>query len=373
MFTFFPSDQMLVNKEHNLTMETAPFVGQWASQRVSFRRRDALLYALGIGIGTGTPEEDRFVYEGANEFSVFPTFPLVLGQRGTTSGGILPFPSPAMTRGSREPPLPGTKFVLDGERHLEVFHPLPLPPLDAVARGPSAARGDHPPDTDDDDLCDPPVHLELRSRLVGVHARGSGAAVERESLLVDPMTDTVLCRIVQAGFCVGATGFKDAGTSFSSKVAVPDREPDAVDEVETRPDQAALYRLSGDYNPLHIDGATARKAGFERPILHGLCTLGIAARSLLERYGASDPARFRAIKLRWASPVLPGQTLIVESWRSTADSGGQSDSSAGGGAGERIVFRCRVKETDKVCVNNAFVDVLPAAGTPASPQPRARL
>jgi acyl dehydratase len=100
----------------------------------------------------------------------------------------------------------------------------------------------------------------------------------------------------------------------SSTWRVPEREPDHVVEVTPRPDQALTYRLSGDRNPLHVDPDFARSAGFDQPILHGLCTFGYTGRALLHAVCGSDPARFRAIEARFTAPVIAGQTLRVEAW-----------------------------------------------------------
>ena len=118
-------------------------------------------------------------------------------------------------------------------------------------------------------------------------------------------------------------------------------------EQTTLKNQAHVYRLSGDYNPLHIDPALAKKVGFDAPILHGLCSLGHATRHVLAQYGGSDPRRFRAVKLRFASPVLPGETLVTEMWR-------ESDT--------KIIFQTKVKERNVVVINNAYV-LLNAGGS----------
>mgnify|MGYP003695155355 FL=1 len=147
-------------------------------------------------------------------------------------------------------------------------------------------------------------------------------------------------------FLVGAKNFEDSGTTFSEKIVPPARAPDAVEEVPTSPFQSQLYRLSGDYNPLHISADFAQMVGFKEPILHGLCTLGMSARGLLRAFAGNDPARFHSIKLRFSKPVIPGQTLRVEMW----------DEGDG-----RIVFQTKVKETGAVVINNAVFRVRPGA------------
>lgn len=147
-------------------------------------------------------------------------------------------------------------------------------------------------------------------------------------------------------FLVGAKNFEDSGTTFSEKIVPPARAPDAVEELPTSRYQSQLYRLSGDYNPLHISSDFAQMVGFKEPILHGLCTLGMSARGLLRAFAGNDPARFHSIKLRFSKPVIPGQTLLVEMW------------DEGNG---RIVFQTKVKETGTVVINNAVFRVKPGA------------
>jgi acyl dehydratase len=107
-------------------------------------------------------------------------------------------------------------------------------------------------------------------------------------------------------------------------------------EFRTRPEQALLYRLSGDYNPLHADPAAARAAGFERPILHGLCSYGICCRAVLKAYADYDPARIRAHDARFTAPVWPGETLAVELWRD----------------GDTVSFQARASERDVLVVRH---------------------
>jgi 3-hydroxyacyl-CoA dehydrogenase/3a,7a,12a-trihydroxy-5b-cholest-24-enoyl-CoA hydratase len=290
--------------------ETAHCLNTWVSQQVSYNTRDLLTYALGIGCGVN---ERQFTYELDGNFAAFPTYAVVLQFKGTDQD-VVSFPSPAMTAGPEMPQLHGVRTGLDGERHIERLAPLP----------PGGAK------------------LTMRSRLIGVHKRGSGALVETETLISDS-AGTDLYRITSGAFLVGATGFKESGVTHSTKVQQPTRAPDAVEEMPVSEGQALVYRLSGDYNPLHADPEFATMSGFKRPILHGLCSLGFSARAVLNRFGGGDPGRFRDIRLRFSSPVLPGQTLRVEMW------------DEGGG---RIVFRSVVKETGKVCISNSSVQLV---------------
>jgi 3-hydroxyacyl-CoA dehydrogenase/3a,7a,12a-trihydroxy-5b-cholest-24-enoyl-CoA hydratase len=122
----------------------------------------------------------------------------------------------------------------------------------------------------------------------------------------------------------------------------PKRNPDAVFEYKTDEGQAALYRLSGDSNPLHIDPDFAQMGGFSRPILHGLCSFGIAARLILKNYASADPRLFKSIKGRFAKPVYPGETLLVETWREKS----------------RVHYQVKVKERDIIVISGGYVDLL---------------
>lgn len=285
-------------------VETEPFLNKWTEFKVAYNKRDLLTYAVGIGC-----EELNFTYEHDEDFAAFPTYPIVLNFKGTDQD-VVSFPSEAMASGPPMPPLPGIKVGLDGERYIEKIHPL---------------------DVDGGELT-------IKARIIGVHKRGSGASVEKEELLCDS-TGKVLYRIVSGAFLVGAKNFKDSGTTNSESVKPPGRAPDAVVEVPTTKTMTHIYRLSGDYNPLHIDPNFAQMSGFQEPILHGLCSFGITARAVVNQYCDGKDAKFKAIKGRFAKPVLPGQTLVVEMWKD----------------GDKVVLQTKVKETGQVCINNAYV------------------
>ena len=164
------------------------------------------------------------------------------------------------------PPLPGIKVGLDGERYVEMIRPL-----DTAGS-----------------------KVTIKSRLIGVHKRGSGASVETEAIIADEKGP--LYRLVSGAFLVGAKDFKDSGITNSENVPVPKRNPDKVVEFKTDVNAAKLYRLSGDYNPLHIAEDMAQASGFQEPILHGLCTYGISCSVVLKAFLDNDPSKFKAIK-----------------------------------------------------------------------------
>jgi len=148
-------------------------------------------------------------------------------------------------------------------------------------------------------------------------------------------------------FAVGSGNFGGPKTTTKSYplVETPKRAPDAIVEEKTSIDQAALYRLSGDRNPLHIDPNFAAMGGFATPILHGLCSFGYSVRHVMKTYAGNDMSKFKCVKVRFSKPVLPGQTLRTEMWKD----------------GNRILFQAKVVENGNVCISGAYVDLTEAA------------
>ena len=153
------------------------------------------------------------------------------------------------------------------------------------------------------------------SRLSGIDDKGSGAVISTESRSVDATSGELRFTTSSSLFIRGAGGFGGERGAASTRPALPEREPDLCLRAQTRSDQALLYRLVGDRNPLHSDPGFAAAAGFGTPILHGLCTYGFAGRLLLHGLCGSDPARFVSMDGRFSRPVLPGDTLVVRAWR----------------------------------------------------------
>lgn len=235
----------------------------------SWTSKDCLLYALGVGAGL---DELAFTTENTTETpqQVLPTFAVVAGGMGGGMGDIGTF---------------DLAKVVHGEQAVELVGALP-----------------------------PDGRVHSTTTVVGIYDKGSGAVVVTESESVDAGSGETLFKTRSAAFLRGEGGFGgDRGPSGPRNVP-PERQPDHVVSYQTRPDQALLYRLSGDRNPLHSDPAFAALGGFDRPILHGLCTYGFTGRALLHTLCGSDPSRFVAMEGRFTRPVYPGDTLTVSMW-----------------------------------------------------------
>lgn len=318
------------------------FTGEWGQpEDVRYNTRDLMLYAVGIGCGQAGPTtypDMRYVYEQNKQFCAFPTFPVSLAMKGhgfdvdspassdTYLGKVKATQGPFKKTKGKELPIQGVKVGVDYERYIVKVNELPV--------------GD--------------TKLQIRSRPYGVRQKKRGVITESEEELFDPATGTVYYRFLNAGFLIGGHGIKDAGKSNATNIPVPKRAPDHEDELFISERAHLLYRLCGDYNPLHVDPDSpfVKGGGFPEPILMGLCTLGHACRSVLNKCAGGDPARFQALKLRFASPVLPGQTLVTQMWVEE---------------GDKVIFVCKVKETGKVVIANAFVQLTPP------PAPAAKL
>lgn len=235
----------------------------------SWTSKDCLLYAVGVGAGT---DELAFTTENSEgvEQQVLPTFAVIAGAGG---GG-------AMRRiGDVDP-----AQLVHGEQTFALHAPIPT-------------EG----------------RVRTVTTVTGIYDKGSGALVETESESVDAESGQPRFTTRSSAFIRGEGGFGgDRGPS--KKTPLPERDPDHRVTYRTREDQALIYRLSGDRNPLHSDPAFAARAGFDLPILHGLCTYGFTGRALLHELCASDPARFRSMEGRFTSPVFPGEQLDIAIW-----------------------------------------------------------
>lgn len=255
-------------------------------EKVDFQytEKDVALYALGVGSGAGDPVdalELPFVYKHffTDEMKVLPTFAVL-------------FPASLVDQLlSLEALVFDPKLLLHGEQYLEICTPLP-----------------------------PRARVRSKSRISGLEDKGKAALLEVETVSSDADTGAALCINRSTCFLRGAGGFSAPSNQHLSKKSspaippVPDRKADHVFEEPTQLSQALLYRLSGDYNPLHCDPEFAADAGFERPILHGLCSLGFAVRAVIRCCCGGEPESIRSVRARFLLHVFPGETLKTEMW-----------------------------------------------------------
>ncbi|NNL64610.1 MAG: enoyl-CoA hydratase [Myxococcales bacterium] len=229
--------------------------------------KDALLYAVGVGAGT---DELAYTTENTKDTpqQVLPTFAVIVGTGGVPFDKIGSF-NPAM--------------LVHGEQRIELMGPLPVD-----------------------------GEVETTGRVANIWDKGKGAVIEMECESVDKSGNVVM-RTMMSVFIRGEGGFGgERGPSASFEV--PDRAPDHEVTYQTREDQALTYRLSGDRNPLHSDPSFAALGGFDRPILHGLCTYGFTGRALLHTLCGGDSAKFKSMYGRFSKPVLPGEALTIQMW-----------------------------------------------------------
>ena len=182
-----------------------------------------------------------------------------------------------------------------------------------------------------------------QTRIVDIidKGEGKGALIYSEKTLHDKATGDLLATTTSTTFARGDGGFGGPSGPVKTVHKLPNREPDRKVDVAMLPQSALIYRLSGDHNPLHASPTIAKAAGFERPILHGLCTLGVAGRAILQDVCNYDPTRMKSLDLRFSSPVYPGETISTEIW--------EDDNT--------ISFRARAVERDIVVLNNGKVTI----------------
>jgi len=267
----------------------------------TYTEKDAILYALGLGLGHDPLNGDElpFVYE--KSIKLLPTFAVVLGWPGFWARDL-------------DSGIDWVKLVA-GEQGLVLHRPLAL-------------RGT--------------VVGKTRVTEIIDKGAGKGALVYSERVVVDQATGERIATAAHTTFCRGDGGFGGPPREAPPVHAIPERAPDAVCDLPTRPDAALIYRLSGDPNPLHVDPAVAKAAGFPRPILHGLATFGIAGHAILKSLCGYDPARLMAIAGRFSAPVFPGETIRTEMWRD----------------GTVVSFRARVMERDVIALNNGRAKIV---------------
>jgi acyl dehydratase len=264
----------------------------------------SMLYALSVGVGVDPADERQLQFVN----DVTAGTPLALPSLSTVVG----FPGTWM-----RDPATGIDVLklVHGEELIVLHEPMPA----------SAA-------------------MVARHRVTRVvdKGEGRGATVTYDKDLFDTGSGKKIATITHTSFCRGDGGFsaRDGMTDSSPPALrrVPDGPPDLIFELRTLPQQALLYRLLADRNPLHSDPATARKAGFDKPILHGLCTYGVATYALLASCCEHDPARLKTMFTRFSAPVMPGETIRMEMYR-------QPDG---------VAFRARVLERNVVALDSGF-------------------
>jgi len=266
----------------------------------AYEPKDCMLYALGVGLGHDPTNEDELAFVYEKKLKVLPTMATVIGHSGSLARN----------------PNAGIDWVkvVNGEQGFTLHRPL-----------------------------DASNVIVGHTRLVEVIDKGAGkgALLLTERKITDKKTGEAIATVTQTIFCRGDGGFGGPSRDAPPPHPIPERKPDAVCDLGTRPEMALIYRLSGDYNPLHAEPAFAKAAGFERPILHGLGTFGVSGHAVLKTICGYDPARVIAFAGRFSAPIYPGETIRTEMWRD----------------GHVVSFRARVVGRDVIAINNGRAEV----------------
>lgn len=260
-------------------------------QAFAWDAKDAILYALGVGMAADPMDENELAFVYEKDLKPVPTLAgVVAWGAGTGAPGI------------------NYLLVVDGERRIDFHKPMTV-------------QG----------------QVTARSRVVGAWDKGAGkgAVIVSETTLSDAAGEDLLT-ITGSLFARGDGGFGGPSEGQPEPHPVPGRAPDLSVDIPTSPDQALIYRLSGDRNPLHCDPAVAKAAGFPRPILHGMCTYGITCRAVLQTYAGYDPSRFKSHQARFSAPVFPGETVTVDLWKD----------------GDVVSFEARIKDRGVTVIKN---------------------
>ena len=262
--------------------------------------RDTILYALGVGLGQDPMDTQQlqFVYEPG--LKALPTMAIVLGYPG-------PWYVQADAGVTRS-------HVVHGEQGFRIHRPLPV---EGTVVG--------------------------KTRCTGVVDKGTGkgALLLTECEVRDKATDGLVCTLTSTSFARADGGFGGPTGPVKPVHAIPETPAQLVCDLVTRPEAALVYRLSGDYNPLHADPAAAKKAGYDQPILHGRCTFSIAGHAILKTLCGYDPARLVSMEGRFSSPVYPGETIRTEMWLS----------------GNVVTFRSTVPARGVTVLNNGRAEI----------------
>jgi acyl dehydratase len=259
----------------------------------SYGDRETMLYALGVGFGRDPMDEAELPYVYENNLKTVPTMATVI------SWGV-----PTMAKS-------GINYlmVVHGEQKITLHKPLP-----------TAAT------------------IVADEKVTGVFDKGAGkgAVIYTEKVIRLKDSNEKLVTLVSSTFARGDGGFGGPTSGQPEPHPIPERKPDLVVQADTRPDQAFIYALSGDRNPLHRDPKIGQAAGFPKPILHGLCTYGTTCRALLKSVCGYDHTMITGYDVRFSAPVYPGETIVVEAWKDK----------------NIVSFRAKVKERDVLVINN---------------------
>ena len=240
----------------------------WGPYEFSYSERDLIIYALGIGF---TKDNLEYVYEGSKDFKAFPTFGVILPSNAGAEAFLSTKANFAM--------------VVHGEQTLLMRN---APPKGGA--------------------------VQTTATLEGVYDKGSGGLIVMRFDSRDK-GGTPVCTNWVSAFVRGAGGFGGPAQPKKDIPAIPSQSPDMVFEAPTEVNQAALYRMSGDRNPLHIDPAIAKMVGFKEPILHGLCTYGVVCRRFVQEVFKGEAGNLKSYSARFSTPVIPGEKLQVKVWR----------------------------------------------------------
>lgn len=263
----------------------------------SYTTKDALLYALSVGVGADPVCTDQLRYSYEKNMAVMPAIVTVLGRPGFW--GVDPKASIDVSR------------TVYAEQSMELHRPMPIQ-----------------------------ATIRAREKILGVVDKGKakGALIYTERKILNDESGELLATLRATLMCRGDGGCGSTGYVAPPVVKTPETLAENIIELPTLPQQALIYRLNGDMNPLHADPVLAHKVGFERPILHGLCSFGFAVHALLSQWCEYDEARLQRVAARFSAPMYPGETFVVESWR----------------VNEHVAFRVLSKERKMVVLDNGY-------------------
>ncbi len=278
---------MAIDYDHLMSLKTE-------NQPFTYGDRETMLYALGVGMGRNPMNEKELDYIYEASLKTIPTMATVIawGAGALGESGI------------------NFMMVVHGEQKLKLHQPLP-----------------------------PAADILASSRITGAYDKGK----EKGAIIISDTdiklkSGEPLCTLTSTTFARGDGGFGGPSDGAPKPHPIPERAPDDRIEVETKEDQALLYRLSGDRNPLHIDPKFAEAAGFPKPIIHGLCSYGSAARGILQKVCDYDNKKINQFDVRFSAPMFPGETLVLDIWQD----------------GKEISFQASVKERNVVALSNGL-------------------